>query len=68
MAKFSINDILIVWKGKYLQVERVSGEIVFCIKAGKGGGFFGLHKTQVKDKVIKKALPIDLGIKLQQIT
>lgn len=68
MAKFKLENILVAWKGKYLQIERLSGSIVFCIRPGKGGGFYGLHSDQIRHLIVKKALPIYLGIKLQPVT
>jgi hypothetical protein len=64
--KYNLEDLLINYKGRYLKIERVFGEIVFC-QDTKGKGYFGLNKEQAKRLTIRKALPIDLGIKLEQI-
>jgi hypothetical protein len=64
--KYSTNDLLINYKGKYLKIDRVFGEIVFCTDT-RGKSYYGLNKEQARKLTVRKALPIDLGIKLKQI-
>ena len=64
--KYSTNDLLINYRGRYLKIDRVQGEIVFCTDT-RGKSYYGLKKEQAKQLLIKKALPISLNIKLEQI-
>lgn len=64
--KYSIEDLLINYKGKYLRIDRVFGEIVFCTDT-RGKSYYGLNREQARRLTVRKALPVDLGIKLQQI-
>jgi hypothetical protein len=64
--KYSIEDLLINYKGRYLKIERVFGEIVFCTDT-RGKSYYGLNRQQAKQLIVRKALPIDLGIKLENI-
>ena len=66
MRKYSIEDLLINYKGRFLKIDRVQGEIVFCTDT-RGKHYYGLKKEQAKQLLIRKALPVCLGIKLEQI-
>jgi hypothetical protein len=65
--KYSIEDLLINYRGRYLKIERVFGEIVFCTDT-RGKNYYGLKREQARQLTIRKALPVSLGIKLSQIS
>jgi hypothetical protein len=65
--KYSIEDLLVAYKGRYLKIERVFGNVVFCTDT-RGKSYYGLTKDRARELTVRKALPVDLKIKLSQIS
>ena len=64
MVKFKHSDLLVAYKNKLMQVERSHGNIVFLKSPN---GYYGITKDLAKRLLVRKALNIDLGFKLEPI-
>ena len=64
MSKFKLEDLLVAYKGQYLKIDRIQGAIAFCVSQK---GMYGLNIDKARSLIVKKAIPVSLNIKLQQI-
>jgi hypothetical protein len=63
--KYSIEDLLVAYKGQYLKIDRIQGNIVFCVSKR---GMYGIAKEVAKRFLVRKAYNIDIGFKLNPVT